>query len=345
MSEAVVRIGHIGFGYWGPNLLRNMQSISRARVIAVADADECRLAAVVEKGPAIGTTRDYRELLSRPDIDAVVIATPAASHAELAYAALSAGKHALVEKPLATTFEDAARLVALADRKGLVLMVGHTFLYSPAVRCMRQHLQGGELGEIFYLYAQRLNLGRVCPDVNTLWNSGPHDVSILLYLLGQMPVEVAARGFSYLRQDVEDVVFMTLVFPQGVGAHVHMSWLDPHKVRRMTVIGSRQMAVYDDGNRDAPVVLYDRSFDRVVAPHDRCDLQSPAEFQVRVRSGEVTVPALTPAEPLRVECEHFVDCILEGRQPLTGGQHALDVVRVLTAAQHSIDKRGTPVPI
>ncbi len=345
MSDAAVRIGQIGCGYWGPNLLRNMQSVSRARVVAVADLDERRLAEVAQNGSPVGTTRDHRELLSRPDIDAVVIATPAASHGELASAALSAGKHVLVEKPLATTVEDAARLIALANRQGLILMVGHTFLYSAAVHCLKQYLEHGELGEVYYLYSQRVNLGRVCPDVNTLWNSAPHDVSILLYLLGQMPVEVVARGFAYLRDDVEDVVFMTLSFPRNVGAHVQISWLDPHKVRRLTVVGSRKMAVYDDVSSDARIVLYDRGVDRVATATAPGDPRRLADLPLRLRSGEVTIPVLTLPEPLRVECEHFVECILEGRRPLTDGQHGLDVVRVLSAAQHSIDKRGAPVAI
>ena len=323
-----------------------MQSVARARVVAVADLDEQRLAEVAHKATSADVTRDYRELVSRPDIDAVVIATPVASHGELAYAALSAGKHVLVEKPLATTVEDGARLITLAHRKGRILMVGHTFLYSVAVRCLKQYVEHGELGEVFYLYSQRLNLGRVCADVNTLWNSAPHDVSILLYLLGQMPVEVAARGFSYLRDDAEDVVFMTLTFPHNVGAHVHMSWLDPHKVRRMTVVGSQKMAVYDDGNRDCPIVIYDRGVERVVAEDVRRDPSSLAQVHWRLRSGGgVTIPALTLAEPLRLECEHFVECIIEGKRPLTDGQQGLDVVRVLAAAQHSLSKRGAPVAI
>jgi len=345
VSEAAVRIAQFGLGYWGPNLLRNMLSVAQARVVAVADLDERRLAEVVQNGSSVATTRDHRELLSRADIDAVVIATPAASHGELAYAALSAGKHVLIEKPLATTVEDGARLIELANRKGLILMVGHTFLYSAAVRRLKQYLEHGELGEVFYVYSQRLNLGRVRHDVNALWNFGPHDISILLYLLGQTPVEVVARGFAYLQKDVEDVVFMTLVFPRNVSAHVHISWLDPHKVRRMTVVGSRKMAVYDDLSSDARIVLYDRGVDRVPTAESPRDFGSFAEFQLRLRSGDVTIPALTLPEPLRLECEHFVECIRTGRRPLTDGQHGLEVVRVLAAAQHSISHRGAPVAI
>lgn len=345
MSEAAVRVGQIGLGYWGPNLLRNMMSVPRARVVAVADSDERRLAELAQNGSPVATTQDYRELVCRRDVDAVVIATPAASHAELAHAALSAGKHVLIEKPLATTVEDGVRLIELADRKGLILMVGHTFLYNAAVRRLKEYLEHGELGEIFYVYSQRLNLGRVRHDVNALWNFAPHDVSILLYLLGQTPIEVVARGFAYLQQGIEDVVFMTLVFSNGVSAHVHISWLDPQKVRRMTVVGSRKMAVYDDVNADARIVLYDRGVDRIPTAESPRDFGSFAEFQLRLRSGDVTIPALTLPEPLRLECAHFIACILEGRRPLTDGQHGLDVVRVLVAAQQSMSNRGAPVAV
>ena len=345
MSEAAVRVGQIGLGYWGPNLLRNMMSLPQARVVAVADSDERRLSELAQSGSPVAATRDYRELLCRRDVDAVVIATPAPSHAELAHAALSAGKHVLIEKPLATTVADGVRLVELADRKGLVLMVGHTFLYNAAVHRLKEYLEHGELGELFYIYSQRLNLGRVRHDVNALWNFAPHDVSILLYLLGQTPIEVVSRGFAYLQEEVEDVVFMTLVFPRNVSAHVHISWLDPHKVRRMTVVGSRKMAVYDDVNADARIVLYDRGVDRIPTADSPRDFGSFAEFQLRLRSGDVTIPALTLPEPLRLECEHFVACILEGRRPLTDGRHGLDVVRVLAAAQESISSRGAPVAI
>lgn len=345
MSEAAVRVGQIGLGYWGPNLLRNMIALPQARVVAVADSDERRLAEVVQNGSPVAATQDYRELLDRRDVDAVVIATPAASHAELAHAALSAGKHVLVEKPLATTIEDGVRLIELADQKGLILMVGHTFLYNAAVRRLKQYLEHGELGEIFYVYSQRLNLGRVRHDVNVLWNFAPHDVSILLYLLGQTPIEVVARGFAYLQQGIEDVVFMTLVFSNGVSAHVHISWLDPQKVRRMTIVGSHKMAVYDDVRADARLALYDRGVDRIPTADSPRDFKSFADFQLRLRSGDVNIPALEFPEPLRTECEHFIDCIVQRRTPLTDGRHGLEVVKVLAAAQQSIRSGGVTVQI
>ena len=343
MSNAIVRVGQVGLGYWGPNLLRNMTALPDAQVVAVADLDRRRLAE--EAGRSLWTTVDYRELLDSPAIDAVVISTPAALHARMAGEALEAGKHVLVEKPLAMTVEEGARLVELADRRGLVLMVGHTFLYNAAVRRLKTYLQDGDLGEVFYIYAQRLNLGRVRHDVNALWNFAPHDVSIILYLLEQEPVEVSARGFAYLQPDIQDVVFMTLVFPGNISAHVHISWLDPHKVRKMTIVGSRKMALYDDVSTDARIVLYDRGVDRVPTADSPRDFTSFAEFQLRLRSGDVTIPALEFPEPLQLECQHFVDCIRHGRPPLTDGRHGLDVVRVLAAAQQSISDCGRAVPI
>lgn len=345
MREPTVRIAQVGLGYWGPNLLRNMLTVPDAQVVAVADLDRNRLMEIAQNGRSIATTTDYREVLARPDVDAVVIATPAASHGQLAQEALSAGKHVLIEKPLAATVDEGNRLVELADRKGLVLMVGHTFLYNAAVRRLKQYLDDGELGDVFYIYSQRLNLGRVRHDVNALWNFAPHDVSILLYLLRQSPVEVTARGFAYLQQNVEDVVFMTLVFPGNISAHVHISWLDPHKVRQMTVVGSRKMAVYDDVSADARIVLYDRGVDRVPTADSPRDFKTFAEFQLRLRSGDVTIPSFKFPEPLRLECQHFIECIQEGKPPLTDGRHGLEVVKVLAAAQRSINDNGAVVRI
>lgn len=345
MDRTAVRIGQIGVGYWGPNLLRSMRSLPQAQVVAVADSDAARLTELREAGGGLFVTRDYRELLARADVDAVVIAVPASLHARMVGEALEAGKHVFVEKPLAMTVADAARVVALAERQQRVLMVGHTFLYNAAVRRLREYITSGELGDIFYLYAQRLNLGRVRHDVNALWNFGPHDVSILLYLLDASPHEVSARGFAYLQPDVEDVVFMTATFPGGISAHVHISWLDPHKVRRMTVVGSRKMVVYDDASVDARIVLYDRGVDRVPTVDSPRDFGSFAEFQLALRRGDITIPALKFPEPLQVECQHFIDCILDGRAPLTGGQHALEVVKVLEAAQQSLDADGRTVRI
>ncbi|MFQ5668823.1 MAG: Gfo/Idh/MocA family protein, partial [Candidatus Binatia bacterium] len=338
-------VGQIGLGYWGPNLLRNMMAVPEAQLVAVADVNRQRLAEVAQSWPGVAATRDYREVLKRADVHAVVIATPAASHGQLVREALSAGKHVLVEKPLATSTGEGRPLVDLAQRHSLVLMVGHTFLYNAAVRRLKRYLEDGELGSVFYIYSQRLNLGRVRQDVNALWNFAPHDVSILLYLLNDTPVQVTARGFAYLQERVEDVVFMTLVFPGSISAHIHISWLDPRKVRQMTVVGSRKMAVYDDLSTDARIVLYDRGVDRVPTADSPRDFKSFAEFQLRLRSGDVTIPALNFPEPLRLECQHFVDCIRQGQPPLTSGSHGLEVVKVLAAAQQSIRSHGATVSI
>jgi len=340
-----VRVGQIGLGYWGPNLLRNLLTVCEAQVVGVADLDQRRLAEVTQNGARFAGTCDYRELLARPDIDAVVVATPATTHAQLVEEALLAGKHVLVETPLTTGVEQGERLVELADTQRRVLMVGHTFLYNAAVRRLKEYIDAGALGDVLYLSSQRLNLGRVRGDVNALWNFAPHDVSILLYVLGRSPSEVSARGFAYLQEGVEDVVFMTLTFPGNVGAHVHISWLDPHKVRRMTVVGNRKMVVYDDTSSDARLTLYDRGVDRIPTADSPRDFKSFADFQLRLRSGDVTIPALPFPEPLRTECQHFIDCIVRGETPLTDGRHGLEVVKVLAATQRSMDRGGGTVQI
>ena len=345
MSEAAIRVAQVGLGYWGPNLLRNMFSVPQARVVGVADLDGRRLAEVAQNGRVVRTTTDYQEFLASTDVDAVVICTPATSHARMVHETLLAGKHVLVEKPLAMNAAEGAALVELAERQGLVLMVGHTFLYNSAVRRLRQYVADGELGDVFYIYSQRLNLGRVRHDVNAMWNFAPHDISIILYLLAQSPIEVSARGFAYLQPDLEDVVFMTLVFAGGISAHVHISWLDPHKVRQMTVVGSRKMAVYDDVSADARIVLFDRGVDRVPTADSPRDFKSFAEFQLRLRSGDVTIPALKFPEPLQLECQHFIDCILQKQLPLTDGRHGLEVVKILEAAQQSMANGGRAVRI
>ena len=338
-------MGLIGLGYWGPNLLRNLRALPSVEMCAVADSDPKRLANSNWAADSIRTTTKAEEILSDPNIDAVVIATPADTHFNLTRAALESGKHVLVEKPMAMTSNEAASLASLAREKSLVLQVGHTFVYNMAVRHLKRYIETGELGEIFYIYAQRLNLGRVRRDVNALWNFGPHDISIILYLLGEMPEQVSARGFAYLQENLEDVVFMTLEFPNGVGVNVHISWLDPQKVRRMTVVGSKKIAVYDDVSTDSKIAVYDRGVDRIPTSESPRDFDSFAEFQLLPRRGDVVIPSFDFPEPLRLECEHFVDCVREGREPLTNGSHGLDVVRVLEAAQRSLEAGGAPEAI
>jgi len=334
------RIGQIGLGYWGPNLLRNFLNLSTAQVTWVADMDIGRLSAGDLNG-GVRTTTNYHELLCASDVDAVVVATPAASHYRIVEEALNANKHVLVEKPLAMTANECNQLVTLAKKRNLTLMVGHTFLYSAAVRQLKKYIDAGELGDVLYLYSQRLNLGRIRQDVNALWNFAPHDISIMLYLLDEQPVEVSARGFDYLQPGIPDVVFLTLVFPNKKAAHVHISWLDPQKIRRITAVGSQKMAVYDDVSSDAKIVLFDRGVDRIPTAQSPRDFKTFDEFQLQVRSGDVLIPAFKFSEPLRSECAHFVECIQTGRRPLTDGEHGRNVVSILEAAQHSMDTTGT----
>jgi predicted dehydrogenase len=337
-----IHLAQIGLGYWGPNLMRNLQSLPSVDVSVVVDNDAAKLSSLGADGGRLKTSTEVESALDDPAIDAVVIATPPRSHAEIARKALESGKHVLVEKPLAMTVDEGTQLVKLSRERGLVLMAGHTFLYNNAVRRLKSYIDSGELGDVYYLYSQRLNLGRVRRDVNALWNFAPHDVSILLNLVGQLPRNVSARGFAFLQPGIDDVVFMTLDFSNGVGAHVHISWLDPHKVRRMTVVGSRKMAVYDDVSPDAKIVIYDKGVDKIPTADSPRDFKGFAEFQLLPRHGDVTIPALDFPEPLKLECQHFVDCIREGKTPLTDGQSGLDVVSVLEAAQRSLDAGGRP---
>lgn len=328
-----VRVALVGCGYWGPNLARNFHQIPGAVLAAACDLDEHALNRISLLYPGIRTTTDFASICADASIDAVAIATPARSHYPLARDALRSGKHVLVEKPLTLDSQHARELILLAEANRRVLMVGHVFQYNPAVRYIKQMIDKGELGDIYYLYSTRVNLGRVQSDINALWSIAPHDISILLYLLGAAPEWVSARGATYLTHDIEDVVFVDLKFPRGVLAHVHVSWLDPSKVRRMTIVGSKQMVVYDDVADEGKVRLYEKGVYRKDEP-------GFGEFQYRVHSGAITIPRLDLVEPLRLECQHFVECIQEERRPETDGVNGLQVVRVLEAAQASLQRNG-----
>ena len=330
------RIGLIGYGYWGPNLARNFHALPDARLVAVADADANRLDEPARLYHA-RTYADYHELLADPTLDAVAIATPARTHFEIARAALARDKHVLVEKPLAMSSDEARQLIALAEKKGRVLMVGHTFEHNPAVWKIRELIEQCAIGEVYYVYANRVNLGRVQRDINALWSIAPHDISILLYVLGAMPLEVSARGATYLNVNVEDVVFVTLTFPNKVLAHVHASWLDPSKVRQMTFVGSEKMIVYDDVDAEARLRVYDKGVYKRGSDY--------GEFQLKVHSGDINIPKIDMSEPLRNECAHFVECVREGKRPRTDGENGLRVVRVLEAAQESLEKDGATIKI
>lgn len=330
-----VRIAQVGVGYWGPNLARNFAATEGAQLVALCDRDARRLAQIGRQLPGTRLVAGYEDILADDAVDAIVIATPVATHFELAESALSSGKHVFVEKPLATSSVECQRLIELAESNDRRLMVGHVFVYNAAVRAIKGYIDRGELGEIYYVYSQRLNLGQVRHDVNALWNFAPHDLSILGDWFDADPTGITARGFSYVQPGIEDVVFMTLDYPGGIGANVHISWLDPLKVRRMTIVGSEKMLVYDDVSPDAKITIYDRGVSRREID-DATAIPSFGEFQLLLRAGDVLIPKLPFEEPLKLECQHFVDCIRTGSAPRSDGWAGLRVVRVLEAAQRAM---------
>jgi predicted dehydrogenase len=330
MSTDPVRIGVVGLGYWGPNIARNFDSIPGCELAWCCDSSPQARQAVADRFPGVALAEDLDELLSDGSLDAVALATPVATHGELALRVLEAGKHLFVEKPLAQSVAAAERAVAAADRSGRVLMVGHLLEYHPGIQKLRELAQSGELGDIYYIYGNRLNLGKLRADENALWSLGAHDVSVVLRLAGEEPSEAVAHGESYVRNGVEDVVFCFLRFPSGLSAHLHLSWLDPHKERRFTVVGSRRMATFDDMALEGKVTIYDKGFDE--------DARGYGEYITR--SGEILCPQIPNVEPLRVECEHFVRCVASGNRPQSDGQSGLRVVRVLERLQQSLDASG-----
>jgi predicted dehydrogenase len=342
----MTKIGLIGCGYWGPNLLRNLNSFDDVTVVAVADRSEERRAFVQKNYPHIKVLEEGADIINNPDIDAVLIATPAATHAEVARVALEANKDVFVEKPLALTTEDAIELTRLAKKKERILMVGHSFLYNAAVTDLKRRIDDGELGKLYYLYSQRLNLGIVRPDVDAAWNLAPHDVSIGCYLLDAKPVQVTASGVRALQpgpDGLDDVVFMSITYDSGVVMHIHVSWLDPQKVRRMTVVGDRRMIVYDDISSDKL-----RIYDKGIVKGDPVPMEQPtdfARFKMTTRAGDLHVPNLKVPEPLKVQCRHFIDCVKDRTQARSDGHNGVMVTAVLEAAQRSARESGVPVDI
>ncbi len=327
-GDAPVRLAVVGLGYWGPNLARNLAAIPGCELAWLCDASEKAREHVAPSFPGARPTGSLEEVLADESLDAVVLATPVPTHAELAIAVLEAGKHCFVEKPLATSAADAERVLRAAEAAGRVLMVGHLLEYHPAVTRLKEMIDVDELGPLFYVYGNRLNLGKLRADENALWSLGAHDVSVALHLIGEEPVECTADGASYVRQPVQDVVFCFLRFPSGVVAHLHLSWLDPHKERRITVVGSRRMATFDDMLIEGKLTLYDKGFDE--------DTSSWGEYIAR--SGDTYSPRISNREPLRIECEHFIECIRTGSTPRSDGASGLRVVRVLEALQNSLDE-------
>ena len=335
----MLRVGVVGCGYWGPNLIRNFNQLRDSEVIACADLAEGRLAHMKSLYPQVKTTRDYGELIASRDIDAIVVATPPTTHVEITLRALDAGKHVFVEKPLATSGADCEAMIAKAKEKARVLMVGHTFLYTAAVNKIRDLIKAGELGDILYVNTTRVNLGIFQEDINVVWDLAPHDDSILNYILDSHPQEVAAHGHSYIRQNVEDIAYLHLKYPGSIMAHVHVSWLNPNKIRETTVVGSKKMLVYDDISSLEKIRIYDKGV--TVLPH----YDTFGEFQLSYRFGDIFIPKLDDSEPLKIACQHFVDCTKTGVEPRSSGQHGLEVVRVIEAANSSLAHSGAVVAI
>ncbi len=323
-----VRVGVVGLGYWGPNLARNLAAIPGCELAWLCDASDEARARLERSFPAARATGAIEDLLGDERLDAVVLATPVPTHAELAIAVAAAGKHCFVEKPLATNAADAERAVAAAEDAGKVLMVGHLLEYHPAVARLKELIDSDELGGLYYIYGNRLNLGKLRADENALWSLGAHDVSVALHLIGEEPHECLAQGASYVREGVQDVAFCYLRFPSGIVAHLHLSWLDPHKERRLTVVGSRRMATFDDMLIEGKLTVYDKGFDE--------DTRSWGEYIAR--SGDIFSPRVPNLEPLRIECEHFLECIRTGATPRSDGRSGLRVVRVLEQLQRSLDR-------
>ena len=333
-------VGVVGCGYWGPNLIRNFSSLSGVNVASVCDASQDRLGHMKRLYPSIRkATADYEELVGDPEIDAIAVATPVHLHHRLGTKSLEAGKHTFIEKPMASSVAECQDLVDVACRRKLTLMVGHTFIYTAAVRKIKEILDSGELGEVLYVRSRRLNLGLFQKDINVAWDLAPHDISIILYLLGESPESVNCQGKAHVAEGIEDVTSMCLNFSNGRFATIMSSWLDPNKVREMTFVGTKKMLVYNDIEPQEKIKIYDKRVE--VPPH----YDTFAEFQYSYHYGDIYSPHLSQAEPLKLECQHFVDCIDNNREPETSGLDGLRVVQILEASTQSLKNNGAAVPL
>lgn len=332
-----VGVAVVGCGAWGRNLVRTFHTLPGSKLHAVVDLDEKRLAQMRQQFPGVGATPDYDQVLRDPAIEAIVVGASAVAHKPLALRALAAGKHVYVEKPLALSVADAQAIVDAAKTAGRTLMVGHLLLYHPAVLYLRRLLDQGQLGEVYYMYSSRVNLGTVRKDENALWSFAPHDISVMNFLMAAKPTTVSARGQAYLQRGVEDVVFVNLRYPDGKMGQIQLSWLDPHKERKLTIVGSNKMAVFDDGSSEK-VRIYDKgaNLSREYATY--------GEY-LGLRNGDITIPWIDAKEPLQAEGSHFLDCVRTGSQPRTDGREGLGVVQVLEAASESLRRDGAPVEI
>jgi predicted dehydrogenase len=338
-NRKTIKVGVVGCGYWGPNLIRNLRQATDCHLATLCDLSEDRLRHMRKLYPDLATTSRFEDLLENAELDAVVIATPARYHFEMAKAALYAGKNVFIEKPMARTTAECEELIALATKQGLIIMVGHTFLFSPAVRRMKEIIDSGDIGKVQYIAARRLNLGLFQKDINVAWDLAPHDISIILHLLDEKPLSVSCQGSSHVTKGIEDVTMMYLSFAKSRCGFIQNSWLDPKKVRQMTVIGSQRMIVYDDTEPLEKLKIYDSRV--VVPPH----YDTFAEFTYSYHYGDAYIPYIKQDEPLKLECQHFLDCIQNGATPITDGQLGLEVVRILEGSSLSLRQNGASVEL
>ena len=342
MAKKTVNIGIIGYGQWGPNFARVLAGLGDVKVAGICDADKDKRALIKRAWPGVPVLSLYRGLLENGAVEAVVVVTPVSTHYRIAKDALEAGKHVLVEKPLSANSAQAEDLVRLSQRMNKLLMVGHTFLYNPAVREVKEILTSKALGKIYYIHSRRTNLGPLRQDVNAIWDLSPHDISIINYLLDDLPLEATAVGWNFLAHNLNDVGLISLKYARGIPAHIHVSWLDPKKIREMTIVGSKKMLVYNDIDTREPIKIYDK---KVMKKKYDKPYESFREFQLIVRDGSVTTPKVEQEEPLKMECMHFVDCIKNGTPAISCGTQGWDVVRILESIDKSINLGGVKVKI
>lgn len=329
----MLRMAQIGVGYWGPNLLRNLMSNARCQLKTVIDLSQDRCDYVRRMYPSVQVNSVVESAFNDPQVDAIIISTPVSTHYELAKRALNAGKHILVEKPMATTVDEITDIGRLASRSSLVAMAGHTFLYNPAVRHVKSMIDSGDIGEVRYIYSQRLNLGRIRTDVDVLWNLAPHDISIIQYWVGDAPpISVSVRGINFIQKGINDVAFMNLIYPNNIMANIHVSWLDPRKIRCMTIVGSKRMIVYDDVSENK-IAIFDKGIDVKAKLGTNMDYDFMPFPSIRYRSGDILLPKINCEEPLKIEIDHFIDCIEKKEECITGIPHAREVVRILELAK------------
>src|ERR1700687_935968 len=333
----MIRIGLAGLGAWGWNVARNFAELRDCELVVCCDVSQKSRDAAERAWPGVISCADFGEMLANDGVEAVVIATPAVTHATLVRQALLSGRDVFVEKPITLSAAEAEELWELADKTNRVLMVGHLLEYHLVVGRLKSLIQSGELGEVYYIYTQRVNLGRIRQDENALWSFAPHDISQILFMLEMFPTDVSVRGQSYIQPGVEDVVFLSLFFENRIMAHIHLSWLDPHKVRKTTIVGSKKMAVFDDAEAKEKLRIYDNQAE---APNVRTYGDS-----IHVRFGDIWIPRVDMTEPLRLEAQHFIECVRDRKVPLSDAQDGLRVVRILEAAQRSLDQDGVPVKI